>query len=57
MKECVGECSFWYQLTRVVPDKIHRAVKRLCMKECVGPGCCAGVYLLVTEVAWQQLIH
>ena len=27
----VGECFFWYRLTRVVPDKIHRAVKRLCV--------------------------
>ena len=26
----VGECFFWYQLTRVFPDKFHRAVKRLC---------------------------
>jgi len=22
---------FWYRLTRVVPDKFHRAVKRLCV--------------------------
>jgi len=27
----VGECFFWYQLTRVVPDNFHRAVKRLCV--------------------------
>jgi len=27
----VGECFFWYQLTRVFPDKFHRAVKRLCV--------------------------
>ena len=26
-----GECTFWYQLTRVVPDKVQRAVKWLCM--------------------------
>jgi len=25
----VGECFFWYRLTRVVPDKFHRAVKWL----------------------------
>ena len=25
----VGECFFWYRLTRVFPDKFHRAVKRL----------------------------
>jgi len=33
--ECSGECFFWYRLTRVVPDKFHRAVKRLCMCVCV----------------------
>ena len=27
----VGECLFWYRLTRVFPDKFHRAVKRLCV--------------------------
>ena len=27
----MGECFFWYQLTRVVPDKIQRAVKWLCV--------------------------
>jgi len=27
----MGECFFWYRLTRVVPDKIRRAVKRLCV--------------------------
>ena len=26
----VGECFFWYRLTRVFPDQFHRAVKRLC---------------------------
>jgi len=26
----VGECFFWYRLTRVFPDKFHRAVKQLC---------------------------
>jgi len=31
----VGECFFWYRLTRVVPDKIQRAVKRLCVCVCV----------------------
>jgi len=33
------ECFFWYQLTRVVPDKIQRAVKWLCVCVCV----CVGV--------------
>jgi len=32
---CVGECFFWYRLTRVVPDKIQRAVKQLCVCVCV----------------------
>ena len=27
----MGECFFWYRLTQVVPDKFHRAVKRLCV--------------------------
>jgi len=30
----VGECFFWYRLTRVFPDKFHRAVKRLCVYFC-----------------------
>ena len=30
----VGECFFWYRLTRVFPDKFHRAVKRLCVCVC-----------------------
>jgi len=29
-----GECFFWYRLTRVFPDKFHRAVKRLCVCVC-----------------------
>jgi len=28
-----GECFFWYQLTRIIPDKIQGAVKRLCVCE------------------------
>ena len=31
----VGECFFWYQLTRVVPDNVHGAIKRLCVCVCV----------------------
>jgi len=26
-----AKCTFWYQLTRVVPDKVQRAVKWLCV--------------------------
>jgi len=25
----VGECFFWYRLTRVVPDEVQRAIKWL----------------------------
>jgi len=42
----VGECFFWYRLTRVFPDKFHRAVKRLCV--CV-------LYVLPTAFAGQLL--
>jgi len=24
------KCTFWYRLTWVVPDKVHRAIKWLC---------------------------
>jgi len=34
MMRVVGECFFWYRLTRVFPDKFHRAVKRLCVCVC-----------------------
>ena len=27
----MGECIFWYRLTWLVPDKIQRAVKQLCV--------------------------
>jgi len=32
----VDECFFWYRLTWVVPDKIHRAVKWLCVCFCLS---------------------
>jgi len=28
----MAKCTFWYQLTWVVPDKVQRAVKWLCVK-------------------------
>jgi len=37
-KRSVGECFFWYRLTRAVPDKIHRALKRLCVCVCKRGG-------------------
>ena len=42
----VGECFFWYRLTRVFPDKFHRAVKRLCVCVCGGLVCCCCKLLL-----------
>ena len=27
----MAKCTFWYRLTRVVPDKVQRAVKWLCL--------------------------
>jgi len=56
----VGECFFWYRLTRVFPDKFHRAVKRLCVcvyiyihgnKTSIEPNKCnSGDY------KWRQLL-
>jgi len=34
--ESSGWMFFWYRLTRVFPDKFHRAVKRLCVCVCVS---------------------
>jgi len=31
----MAKCIFWYQLTHVVPDKVQRAVKWLCVCNCV----------------------
>jgi len=33
--ESSGWMFFWYRLTRVFPDKFHRAVKRLCVCVCI----------------------
>jgi len=35
--ESSGWMFFWYRLTRVFPDKFHRAVKRLCVCVCIKP--------------------
>jgi len=32
----MAKCTFWYQLTRDVLDKLHRAVKWLCVCEWMG---------------------
>ena len=31
----MAKCTFWYQLTRVVQDKVQKAVKWLCVCVCV----------------------
>ena len=50
----VGECFFWYRLTRVFPDKFHRAVKRLCVCVCV----CAQLYANAVKLCkvWQASV-
>jgi len=45
----VGECFFWYRLTRVVPDKFYRAVKRLCV--------CVWILSRTTRVSQYQKKH
>ena len=32
----MAKCTFWYQLTRVVPDKVQRAVKWLFVYMCLS---------------------
>jgi len=39
----VGECFFWYLVTQVVPDKIQRAIKWLCVCVCM----CVWVWVCV----------
>ena len=41
----MAKCTFWYQLTQVVPDKVQRAVKWLYVCVCV----CVCIDLLATE--------
>jgi len=38
-----GECFFWYRLTRVVLDRVQRAVKLLCV--CVSVSVCVSCEL------------
>jgi len=51
----VGECFFWYRLTRVVPDKFHRAVKwlRVCVCVCQSRGWLAGPVKTPTNSSYQ----
>ena len=54
----VGECFFWYRLTRVFPDKFHRAVKRLCVCVCQWVGnfllCLTVKEFLQSVKIWQS---
>jgi len=47
----VGECFFWYWLTRVVPDRIHRVIKWLCV--CVG---CIFVAYCIRIALWARWV-
>ena len=66
----VGECFFWYRLTRVVPDKFHRAAKRLCVCVCavsiekftvlsiqfrMTSGVCGWIIAGSWHVCWQMI--
>ena len=55
----VGECFFWYRLTRVFPDKFHRAVKRLCVCVCVCVHVCVCmcVCICVYMCDYQNLLY
>ena len=41
----MAKCTFWCRLTRVVPDKVQRAVKWLCVCVCV----CAQLFRTVRK--------
>jgi len=55
----MGECFFWYRLTRVFPDKILSVVKWLCvcvcacMRECICPF--AELKCMLTDVSGYYL--
>jgi len=51
----VGECFFWYWLTRVFPDKFHRAVKRLCV--CVLLATNPTALQSTKDVWWPTIIY
>ena len=52
----VGECFFWYWLSRVVPDEFHRAVKRLCVCVCVCVVRCCQLSVHLPDDIWLFLI-
>ena len=45
----VAKCTFWYQLTRVVLDRVQRAVKWLCVLLSL-----LKIYAVGTTVAWWR---
>jgi len=57
----MGECFFWYWLTRVVPDKIQRAVKQLCVCACVRACMCkmltVTTHMKLAPYRWVTLAH
>jgi len=53
----VGECFFWYRLTRVVPDKFHRAVKWLCVCVCDREWCINSVKIVRLDLHEIQCGH
>ena len=53
----VGECFFWYRLTRVVPDNFHRAVKWLCVCVCVCSLCGMPASWVICSANVFSLLH
>jgi len=48
----VDECFFWYRLTRVVLDKIHRALQWLCVHACMRACMC-----MCMNAVWPKKIY
>jgi len=55
MMSVVGECFFWYRLIQVVLDKIHRAIKRLCVCVCVLMEGVVKVYIVPEHFEMKSL--
>jgi len=53
----LGECLFWYRLTRVVPDKFHTAVKRLCVVCVLEVDSIFSVDPVINVLLSVQLVH
>ena len=52
----MAKCIFWYQLTRLVPDKVQRAAKWLCacLRACAT---LFDVHELILSACSQQKLH